>query len=147
MKPWNIRCIFHSICIRRVTSVVSRLGEFVYMNNISRSLTHDRPDLIAPQAELQQTKQPANTNWNLDWVLANVLCQPNLFISIKINPDVSMLPVIGGQVRWRYQNIRYCLPRKISPSMGDVWLDNFPVNICDRWVKQWLLHQVSDCAV
>ena len=43
-------------------------------------------------------------------------CQPDLFISIKINIDVSMLPVIGGQVRWRYQNIRYCLGRETSPS-------------------------------
>ena len=25
--------------------------------------------------------------------------------------------------------------------------DNFPVNISDLWDKQWLLHQVSDCAV
>ena len=50
--------------------VLSRLGESVYMNNISRSLNHDYPDLITPQTQLQQTKQPARTQieiWTEFW--------------------------------------------------------------------------------
>ena len=108
-----------------------RLGEFVYMNNISRSLTHDYPD---PRSD--RNTQPTTvhirswpTFWSQPW--PHSLLHPNKYRS--------KLPVIGGQLRWRYPNIRR------SPGMEYLIISL----VMSGWLggRQWPVHQVSDCAV
>ena len=59
----NLICII-SFCSRWKMSIWARLGEFVYMNNISRSVTHDSADLISPHLQTHSPARPRN--WNPD---------------------------------------------------------------------------------